>query len=145
MACHQAEADWVDHSRGNDRDDGGRLSHRDCRLRVAGHQNVGLEPDQLVHERRQTRQVAVGVAVHNVDVAARDIAELLHALRKASHVARCRCRRCSEHDSDEGAPGRDLREDAARPRGRRAAEKGDELPSLHVVLPESFRPMRLEP
>jgi hypothetical protein len=86
MARDQAERNWIGHIRGNDRDSGCRLSHRDRHLGVAGDHNGGLEPDQLVYERRHMPYIAVSISVHDAYVASRNVTEFLHALRKAGHI-----------------------------------------------------------
>jgi hypothetical protein len=87
MARDQTKGNRIGDIRGNNRDGGRRLTRRNRRLSAESDQNVRREPDQLVRERRQTCQITIGIAVHNVNVAAGDIAELLQALRKAAHKA----------------------------------------------------------
>jgi hypothetical protein len=87
MARDQTKGNRIGDIRGNNRDGGRRLARRNRRLSAKSDQNVRLEPDQLVREHRQTCQIAIGIAVHNVNVAPHDIAELLQALRKACHKA----------------------------------------------------------
>jgi hypothetical protein len=85
MACHQSEANRIGDIRGDDRDGRCGLSRRDRQLSVARYYDVGLEPNHLVDKHCPARQIAICIAIHNVDVAARYIAKLLHALRKSSH------------------------------------------------------------
>jgi hypothetical protein len=86
MACDQTKANRIGEVDGDDRHSGCCLSHRDRRLSVTGDQNVRVKPKQLLNKRRNARQIAFDVSVHDVDLAPCHISEFLHALHKARTI-----------------------------------------------------------
>ena len=71
----------------------------------ADHQDVQLVPNQLIHERRQSCQIAVGVAVLDLIVPAFDEAQFLQALWQSASPSFADCLRVTDEHSDQGSLG----------------------------------------
>ena len=79
---HQARADGVIDVDADDRDAGRRLPRRQNGGAGSGHDHVGRQADQLLRQRRQAGDIAVGITVREYIVAPFDVAQVSQALRK---------------------------------------------------------------
>src|SRR6476469_4071413 len=94
--------------------------------------DVGFELDQLLCKRWQPLRVTISVTVNHIETAALDVTQLSHPLQEGIDKAQRGRTRAPAQPGNKWKPVRDLRSRRERPRGRRAADERDELPSSHV-------------
>ncbi len=95
-------------------------------------------PDQVSHQCRQAIVSALQPVVLDRHVLAFDVAALVEAFAERGHITRGGIGR-PVSDKPDHRQRRLLRVCGERPRRRRAAEKGDELPSSHGINPGPAR------
>src|SRR5262249_202821 len=130
-AGDEAQPDRVFAGAKDDRD------RRRCRLGcerrggTSGRNDYGyLAGNQLGRQLRQPVELTLSPAIFDRHVLALDIAGVLEALAECAHTVRKRIGRCTAEEPDHRHC-RLLRARCERPR-RRAAEKGNELATLHI-------------
>ena len=102
--------------------------------------DVGLEPDQLLCEGRQSFCIAVGESIEAVEVAALDVTEISHSLQKGIGSKLGVATRAASQPGDKRSWAWALRARNERPRSRRAAEQGDELSTFQSIGPHPLPP-----
>src|SRR5262249_12228213 len=116
----------------------GKAGHRTYAPRVYNYptSHGNLAPNQFTSECRQLIKLVLGPAVFDCDVLALDQAAVFEALTKCAEQMRVGGGRCAVEEADDRHR-RLLRARRERPRGRRAADKSDELAPAHSITSSS--------
>src|SRR5262249_12270120 len=132
-AGDETKPDWIV---GDGKDDGDR---RGCSLGREGRDGAfgrgdhgNLSAHQFTGQRRQLIILTVRPAIFDCYVLALDMTRLLQGLSKRAQTLHVVLKRCGSEEADHREC-RLLRACRERPRGRRAAEKRDEVATLHSI------------
>src|SRR5262245_3776792 len=140
QAGDQAELHRITPGREDDRDRRGCALCRDCSEHLTGRGNhCHLSTDQVRSQSRQPVVLLLCPAIFDRDVSAFDIAGFGEALAEGAQAAGVPVRQCAAEKADHWHATL-LRSSCERQGGgghRRAAEQGDELPTLHHSITSS--------